>query len=384
MSLQEPKMFSGEMSSGAETSGDIRSWCEYMDRYFTLTRTREDLKFEYAMAHLEGAALHFAKRIHKEGTAPLNDPSYAWRLADVSRQLENPYAHASPAFDLDHGTWAWLKRKLIQQFESFRTTQYLRWKLDQLNQWTNRWSVERYWREFEKIASRIPDMNQQERLHVFQRGLYPNLAEKVMGAYWKVPNVEQAAAIAAEEELLRQRTLAFRGFPPRGGKTFYPRGHLAALETNPQEAESGMPEASSEDSFDEEAQMQLHAVSNTSSYARAGQATYRSGAASGGGSRGNYSSTAAAAAGRSSNRGSAAAELKCHYCLRQGHFVRECREKAADQAKGIFRANKFQPVPTGSGAAATGGRNMYSSNARGGKGQGQGQQQGKEEAHHRE
>jgi hypothetical protein len=215
-------------------------------------------------------------------------------------------------------------------------------------------------------------MSSQE--HAFLRGLEPSLARKVNGAYWKVPNVEQAASIASEEELLRKRYAESRGFR----KPFFNRahghghGHLSSLEVNSFDQED---EAYGEEAY-EDGYMQLHAMSNNSSYLRSGQAPFRPTAAGGG--YNNFSGGAAAVAAGGNSRGSAG--LRCHYCGRSNHFVRDCRDKMADQKQGIFRANKFQPVPTG--AAAAGGRGSHS--AKGGKVQAHGQQQGKEEAHHRE
>jgi len=365
MSLAEPKMYSGELSGGTETRGDIQHWVEYMDKYFELTRTKEDLKFPYAMAHLEGAALHWANRILRDGTPRIFNPSVALQL-----RLADPAIVESQTLirDLDHGTWPWLKRKLLAQFQSFRTASYLRWRLDALSQWRNGWTVEQYWNEFEKISSRIPDMSQQERLHAFLRGLKPGLAEKVNGAYWKVPNVEQAAAIAAEEELLRQRYAEVRGLA--GRKPFFKqRAHLSSLAVNPydEEEDGGMSAGYGEETY-EGAHTQLHAMSNNNpSFPRPGQASnsLRPTGAGGGGGYNNF------------NGAAAVGQPKCHYCGRTNHFVKDCRDKMFDLSKGIFRANKFQPLPAG--AAAAGGRNNQS--GKGGKGHAQ---QGKEEAHHRE
>lgn len=352
MTLAEPKMFTGEMSSGVGTRGDIQYWVDYMESYFQLTHTKDNLKFPYAMAHLEGAALHYAKRILAEGTPPLADPAIWLRLADVAK-VEFP----APVREIDHGTWSWLKRKLLAQFQSFRTGSYLRWQLDNLSQARNRWTVQQYWGEFEKIASRIPDMGQQDRLHAFLRGLRPELAAKVNGAYWKVPNVEQAAAIAAEEELLRKRAYEERERQSRAG-------HLSSLSMNPYHAIS------------EEQEMHMHGEGNIiTTETMSGSGEHALNAMSN--STTPRSSAAQPPQGGGMGGFTRGPRFSCHYCGRAGHFVRDCNGRRIDRSRGIFRANRFQPIPEKNTSTQT-------STVAGTKGGKESSQQGKEEAHQRE
>jgi hypothetical protein len=169
--------------------------------------------------------------------------------------------------------------------------------------------------------------------------------------------VNDAVLIASEEELLRRKSFEDRQ------RRFVPRGRLSAISANPYLAISEDNEVYGEEieamnghgaAAGEHA---LNVMSNPSPSIARNPAQPNQGSNMGGSNRGN--------------------KLTCHYCGRNNHFVRDCREKTMDVNRGIFRANKFQPIP----AAAAGRYNQSGVGMRGGKASAQ---QGKEEAHHRE
>jgi hypothetical protein len=208
--------------------------------------------------------------------------------------------------------------------------------------------------EFEKLASRVPELAEADRLLYFRNGLKPELKMKIDGAYYQVKTVEQAAIIAAEEELLRRRAFEQRTgidlHRNRHFSTFRPPMNLNATVIATEEEHDYTEEYTSynTEAMDGYGASRLNAVSNSSS------------------SPSPFTSSSAF----STNR---AAEGKpvCHYCHRDNHFVRDCREKARDMKNGIYRSNKFDSTSGGEGRPGQG---------RGGRGQ----QQGKGGAHKRE
>lgn len=346
-SLAEPTKFSGEFALTGKGL-DIEAWLRYLDSYFVLTKFDESIKVTYALAHLEGAARFYMERILNSPTAPL---SYVSDL-NPSQSLSG---HANlPMAEHDHGTWTWMKRRLTSQFEPFRKPQYLRDQLVSLSQARNKWTVQQYVTEFEKLASRVPELAEADRLLYFRNGLKPELKMKIDGAYYQVRTVEQAALIAAEEELLRRRAFEqrtgidlhrHRHFP-----TSRPPMNLNATTTEEEQdyTEDYTSHMYNSETMDGYGASRLNAVSTSSSspspFTPSGSSTF------------------------STNH---AAERKpvCHYCHRDNHFVRDCREKARDVKNGIYRSNKFDNGGEGRPGQGRGGR---------------GQQQGKGGAHKRE
>jgi hypothetical protein len=345
--LAEPTKFSGEFALTGKGL-NIEAWIRYLEYYFNLTKLDESIKVTYALAHLEGAAQFYMERILRSSTAPQSYVSDLNPSQSLSGHLNLPMA------EHDHGTWTWMKRRLISQFEPFRKPQYLRDQLVSLSQARNKWTVHQYVTEFEKLASRVPELAEADRLLYFRNGLKPELKMKIDGAYYQVKTVEQAAIIAAEEELLRRRA-----FEQRTGIDLHRNRHFSTsrpplnLNTTAIATEEEHDYTEEYTSYNTEAMdgygaSRLNAVSNSSS------------------SPSPFTSSSAF----STNR---AAEGKpvCHYCHRDNHFVRDCREKARDMKNGIYRSNKFDSTSGGEGRPGQG---------RGGRGQ----QQGKGGAHKRE
>jgi hypothetical protein len=214
--------------------------------------------------------------------------------------------------------------------------------------------VQQYVTEFEKLASRVPELAEADRLLYFRNGLKPELKMKIDGAYYQVRTVEQAALIAAEEELLRRRA-----FEQRTGIDLHRHRHFPTSRPPMNLNATAIDE---EQDYTEDYTSHVHNTEAMDGY---------------GASRLNAVSTSSPSPSPftpsstfSTNR---AAEGKpvCHYCHRDNHFVRDCREKARDVKNGIYRSNKFDSGGEGRPGQGQG---------RGGRGQ----QQGKGGAHKRE
>jgi hypothetical protein len=199
--INPPRIYTGFESTDASSTIEketILEWIQYLERYMSVMSVPADQQAEYALFYLGGPALTYMTGLLAGSSGAVNE--------------------------LDHGTWPWMKRNLIKQYQPWNLEQTVRDSLSRCVQREDE-DVNTFIQRFLRLAGQLRSLTEEERLGYFRRGLLPVLMEKVDlldgtadGMNWRrAVNIVVRAEASYKAKLARTKERAAKKAAKRAG-----------------------------------------------------------------------------------------------------------------------------------------------------------------------
>jgi hypothetical protein len=220
------------------------------------------------------------------------------------------------ANEIDHGSWAWMKRHLIKQYQPWNLEQTVRDSLSRCVQREDE-DVNTFIQRFLRLAGQLRSLTEEERLGYFRRGLLPVLMEKVDlldgtgdGMNWRrAVNIVVRAEASFRAKLARMRERSAKRAAKRTGGQFTSSSQVAGLlpSTQPRSELSYLRSSADEgsDDDDEDGDDLLSAMNVNVG-------------------RGSGPSSRPRPQMSSTEKTKLYSEGKCFFCKKEGHIAKNC------------------------------------------------------------
>jgi hypothetical protein len=291
--INPPRTYTGFESTDASSTLEketILEWIQYLERYMAVMSVPITQQAEYALFYLGGPALTYMTGL----------------LAGSS----------GSANEIDHGSWAWMKRHLIKQYQPWNLEQTVRDSLSRCVQREDE-DVNTFIQRFLRLAGQLRSLTEEERLGYFRRGLLPVLMEKVDlldgtgdGMNWRrAVNIVVRAEASFRAKLTRMRERSAKRAAKRTVGQFTSSSQVAGLlpSTQPRSELSYLRSSADEgsDDDDEDGDDLLSAMNVNVG-------------------RGSGPSSRPRPQMSSTEKTKLYSEGKCFFCKKEGHIAKNC------------------------------------------------------------